>query len=90
MKERRFGDTRVTILDDDAWYVVVTPPYAAVCNCHGVPHLHRHPVRAHAEHRPRIPLDPSLTLRETLRRLSAYCSPLDRGLEFDELLELLE
>lgn len=89
VKTRRYGATWVDVTDGAEWYVVVTPPFAAVCHRHGTPHLHRHPVRGHPDHAPAIPLPPGLTLADTLDRLRFICTALPRGLEFEELLEAL-
>lgn len=88
-RRRRFGATLVEYVDAPDWYVIVSPPYLAVCNCHGQPHVHRHPVRAHPRHRPSIPIHPAMTLREAVSRLEHLCSPLGRGPEFEEVLEAL-
>lgn len=88
MKTRRFGVTEVAYIDSGAWwYMIVTPPLAAVCTRHGPAHLHRHPMKHHPDHRPAIPIDPGLSLQET--RLEALCGPLGRGPGFDELRKVL-
>lgn len=90
MKQRRFGVTLVEYEKEPEWYIVVTPPYAAICACHGPPHLHRHPYRRHPDHLPRIPLDPTLGFDDVMLRLEELCTKLaTRGPEFEELLEAM-
>lgn len=90
MKERRFGVTQVLHSGtEEAWYVIVTPPFAAVCTHHGPPHLHRHALRRHPDHLPSVPLAPDLRLPEVLARLNALCAPIPRGPTVKELQEAL-
>lgn len=94
MKSRTYGFTQVDyyVEDEDDWYVVVTPPYAAVCNCrrHEAPHLHAHPVRSNPRHKRVIPVARTLTLEELRTRLEELCTGLSRGPELEELRKVLE
>lgn len=88
LKARRFGATTVEDLGGEEWYIIVTPPFAAVCNRHGRPHLHRHPLRAHPDHRPAVPIAPGLTRSQALGRLRSACIASPAGLSFEELQEM--
>lgn len=89
MKTLRFGATLVEVIGGEAWCLMVTPPFAAVCNRHGAPHLYPRPERSHPDHRPAIPLGSELTLEMALECLRALCLERPAGPSLEDLRRVL-
>lgn len=79
--------TSSSVAPVEEWYVMVGRH--AVCAFHGPPHLHAHSDQAHPDHHQRVPIDPTLSLAETLRRIRPLCESLPREPTLAELAESL-